>query len=32
MCSSNARQLVIKVFCFVCGGKSFEVNTKLNMN
>jgi hypothetical protein len=26
MCSSNAKHSVIKVFCFVCGGKSFEVS------
>jgi len=26
MCSSNAMHSVIKVFCFVCGGKSFEVS------
>jgi hypothetical protein len=26
MCNSNAKHSVIKVFRFVCGGKSFEVS------
>jgi hypothetical protein len=26
ICSSNANHSVIKVFCFVCGGKIFKVS------